>query len=299
MSTMAHRNLGARIKPIHASSGQLRFALEALPAWRTARAALDQLDALEAPTADGDASTRGGPDQQMQAAIAAALSAGSAGADDLLIAAREITTRHASVELLQRGLIRHRETLVAELDAAVSTGADDMFTHLGGQLNELLTEATDVYAELGSVRDADAAIRAGKADLYPRLGDLRQQYAAIRDAQRQVWAISETMGRTLRSLPTAFLRKPDAVDSEFVERTAGAQVREPYGDQGWRMRDAAPAPWPDLAAPHALDWLITNPESEPWVPTRPAHDEAQERLATLVRDFLDEQRSQTVKAGRR
>jgi len=247
---------------IHEATGPLGAALAAIPTWAEVRARLDQLDAF----ASAAGSSPGDIEPKLVALIEGAALSGKAASSDLLAQVAAVKAEHDAAMTVAAVCNRVQAARINELDAAATEGADIVFEHLHVDLERLLAEAAEVLALLGPVRTAEDALRADKGDVWRRLGPLQARYVDLRRAQQTMFAKCENRGRHMRQLTLAYIGDPAAVDPDHLPRRLGQQIKAPIPGGGWRMRDAAPVPWPELHGPDALAWLVSTPDAQPWVP---------------------------------
>lgn len=275
-----------RLATIHRSNGALGEALTSLTEWRDLREQYDSIDRM-APVA-----RMGSADQRVSELLADQLASGKPDTPALVKAAAKVAAEQQAADTVTAAVNRARADLADSLDSVVSNSAASLFQHLDGQLQDLLTEACEVYGDLAHVRTADAAIDAGKTEQWKRLPDLESRYASIRAGQSRLFALVESHGRHLRSLDLAWMASPDAADPDYVPRRVGKRIDTGDG----ATRNPRPAPWPEPWSEDALRWFANNPGAGAWVPCPDALDAAEGRIAAACREFVNDQVARTVSA---
>ena len=257
-------------------------ALAELPDWCRAR---DQLAALP-PWSGGAAPGLGDGEAAVDAVLEQALTEGRSLTDPALqTAAAQAHAQGQGRLLLTQALNRRRERLASELDTVVASNRDWLLADLNGQLQTLLTEAREVLAVLGGIRDAEAAV---DADLLAELRQWRgmvSRYASLRAAQSVVMGRLDSYGRSPRQRLHAHIAEPAKADPDYLARAVGLKVRD-----GADTRPARPASWPeDWTSAEALEWQTQHPEGGPWIPTAAQLDAAEAGLererARLAQEF--------------
>lgn len=243
----------------------LRNALASLPGYD---AHVNALDALKAPRAAATAA-------QQDANAKLANVTGSL-ADTLLKtpatkAAGVIESRTAEAAAATEAARKAAAsvTLIDTVEERLGTGLDDIVRpaadHILAHLNGTVQDAYARSRELGlqGIADAEQAIAAGKAAEWAEMIALRTTIFHARAAQSTITGRLGSIESIQRLTTFGLLANYAELFPGWHERLVSAK----YGNE-----DLMP-PWPLMADGTSIDpiemhqWILDNPEAEPWVPT--------------------------------
>jgi hypothetical protein len=263
----------------------LQLALDAIPGYREAEAAIARLKAHRATT---------GPAEQESAivdTVAAAARAGTEMPADIGRRVADSTRAQEFAEAETRVITAARRILEGERDDAARRGADDGLVALRGPLADVLRQVQGLASHLAGIGTAHAAIAAGPeaASSWARLTQLADQHAAIRVAQTRVVSLahpSDSYINLAKYRPgggsvavrdvlqiTAWASNLDEHWPQWPAAVRGAATRATV--TAWEA--PTPPPWPhnpadplnvNYADPAFLLWLATS-NARPWIPTIP------------------------------
>ena len=251
MSTIASR----------VTEGPLVDALNATsPAWTDARRRLDRLEGLTLP-AMATISAQEFAGDVLESALA---NPGSKTAPDKL--AEQVglqLRREEGANLLHHAARERRRELKTELDNAMLTDVSEVLCHLSGQLVAVVTEAREVFAELGHVRSTDDALAAELVPTWQRLPRLED--ALCPAAQRPIGRVVACHRRAAqpRHLSACQPEQPGGPR----RRNARTSTRPHGAHRGRQGTPAARSGWPAWHAPEALAWFADHLDAVPWIPT--------------------------------
>lgn len=262
----------------HTEAGRAAAAIPGL------RELVERLDTLKAPLPTAGLET---PADIHDAAVAAAVAGEPV---DYIAAAERALAAEQTVRVAQgahnlRAFVRTQLENRAEM--LIEHGVDDALAALADSLDELLDQARAAVADLGGVRTAQDALRAGEQQLaaFSTLDRLASRYGGIRQAQRRftgtVWE-QESVGATLVA---------------YGELRGRDNLWATHGPSGRPTNEAPPWPhnptrvWDGLTANvDTLIWLVTDERADPWLPsidelhgeTEAARERQLERQAAAV-----------------
>lgn len=274
----------------------LADALETLPGWRAAR---DRLIALGPARLNDDWSAEAASHAAVDDLLRAAADSGKQlTSTDLQQEAVRLYNEAMGSALIAASVSRLRATFTDELDLQLVQNFDSIFVHLNAALGEMLTEGRELSAKLTGVTDVEAAVDADLVEEFRRFRQLGEEYGRLRYQQSVVFTATESEGRAMHAVPTAYLAAPPAADPDYIARMLHAPVLTSEG----RQRPANAAPWPeDWKSAEAFAWVLAHPEAKPWVPTRAELAEADERIEVEMRRAraeMNERRSSAINPNR-
>lgn len=244
--------------PRPAASPELRAALDAITGWQEITDKLRWLITTATaytlpPPADNNRSYFDGADPDPGAGQRAILAGVDARKLDLAAvrqaridaaqAALKINGHHVN-NLFQQDVQDAIQALLVERDRIIADAADDLLTHLNGQLVKVVKSASQ-SAAYARIRAAQRLILGGHG------------YTARDLTEAGTIADTDAHWDNLRLYRKALAGSPDAL------------AQRPYPSPG-----AEPDDW--------YRWIITTPSCKPWVPTLPQLDARLAELATIA-----------------
>lgn len=284
------RLLRSDVSPVHRSNNpELRAALEGLPDYGKALAALTTAADLERPGVRQFDYTDAGR------RLAAAVKAGEPVPPPQLVdeLAQHEAEQRAN-ESIGHVIEAAQHLLVGELDGAVDV--TKVCATLTRRVEEVVAQARALKAVPAS---ADEAIAADAVDAWRALSGIATAYGAIREAQAEVWAAYSTRGVRLEGrvltrpsvtalAAVAWLRNPqDVVDLDD---------RPQVGEVGFSTHHV----WPqDFNTADSVWWFRDHPEAQPWCPSPDQYEQARQQLQAELQADRRANESPEVRKARR
>lgn len=257
------------------TNASLLAALDSLPGYRTADAAVSNLrDAKAAAAVELTAAS--GARQALVGEVAQAVAAGRT---DPTVPARlaELDAAVAQATAYASLLEEVENDLAATQDETLRAAPADLSRHLDGQLQKAITAARSV--SLGNVTSAQEAIDAGSVKAWQTHLTLAETYLQIREAQAQVNASLARDHLVAQHLHTfGAVRNYPGVFPRWYDRQRGVVTGSLNGDPVYLE-----LPWDEDDRLGLWRYAIQHPEVELWVPDA-------RQLSTAYSDALTQAR---------
>ena len=163
---------------------------------------------------------------------------------------------------------------------AVRSNGDAVRTALHRQLEECLTKGVHAHKALCGDIDSESALRRGLGDQWRAFDAARAEYAALRHQQRRA---TEFYDADLDKTATVceLFDAPTDLWAECAAWLRWGFVPNPSTGKP----DHVTPPWADKSDAEVFEWIMTQPEARPWIPTTSQRAKAHEYVTGAVDDL--------------